>query len=70
MYNLTFFVRTWNNHFEYTLKKSVYLFMAALGLCCRGLAFPNCGKWGYPLAVMCGEPLLTAVSSLVAEQGL
>ena len=25
---------------------------------------------GYPLVVVCGEPLLIAVASLVAEQGL
>ena len=37
----------------------IYLFLAALGLCCFSPAFSNCGKW-----------LLFAVAALVTELGI
>ena len=46
----------------------IYLFMAALGLCCYALAFSSCGEWGLLVVVVCG--LLIAVASPVAEHGL
>ena len=49
-------------------KKLIYLFLAALGLCCCARAFPSCGEWGLLLVAACG--LLIAVVSLVAEHGL
>ena len=42
--------------------------MAALGLCCCARAFSSCGERGLLFIVVRG--LLTAVTSLVAEQGL
>ena len=47
---------------------SIYLFLAALGLCCCAWAFSSCGEWGLLFVVVRG--LLTAVASLVAERGL
>ena len=46
----------------------IYLFLAALGLCCCARAFSSCGELGLLYVVVCG--LLTAVASLVAEHGL
>ena len=46
----------------------IYLFLAALGLCCCTRASSSCGEWGLLFVVVLG--LLLAVASLVAEQGL
>ena len=46
----------------------IYLFLAALGLCCCMWALSSCGEQGLLFVVVCG--LLTVVASLVAEHGL
>ena len=46
----------------------IYLFLAALALCCCAPAFSSCGKRGLLLVAVRG--LLIAVASLVAEHGL
>ena len=48
--------------------KLIYLFLAALGLCCCMQAFSSCGEQGLLLVVVRG--LLIAVASLVVECGL
>ena len=46
----------------------IYLFMAALGLCCCMQSFSSCGDRGLPFIAVHG--LLIMVASLVAELGL
>ena len=46
----------------------IYLFLAALGLCCCARAFSSCGERGLLFVAVCG--LLIAVASLVAEHWL
>ena len=46
----------------------IYLFLAALGLCCCTWAFSSCGKRGLLFVAVRG--LLIVVASLVAEHGL
>ena len=46
----------------------IYLFLAALGLCCCAQAFSSCGEQGLLFIVVC--KLLMAVASRVAEHGL
>ena len=46
----------------------IYLFLAALGLCCCTRPFSSCGERGLLFVAVRG--LLTAVVSLVAEHGL
>ena len=46
----------------------IYLFLAALGLCCCAQAFSSCGEQGLLLVAVRG--LLVEVASLVAENGL
>ena len=46
----------------------IYLFLAALGLCCCVRAFSSCGERGLLFVAVRG--LLIAVASLVAEHGL
>ena len=46
----------------------IYLFLAALGLCCCSRAFSGCGERGLFFVAVCG--LLIVVASLVAEHGL
>ena len=46
----------------------MYLFLAALGLCCCTQAFSSCGERGLLFTVVRG--LLIVVASLVAEHGL
>ena len=46
----------------------IYLFLAALGLCCCAQAFSSCGEQGLLFIVV--RRLLTVVASLVAEHGL
>ena len=46
----------------------IYLFMAALGLCCCARAFSSCGERGLLFVAVHG--LLIAVASLVVEHGL
>ena len=48
--------------------KLIYLFLAALGLCCSARAFSSCGERG-PLFIAV-RGLLTVVASLVAEHRL
>ena len=53
-------------HFLFVL--FIYLFMAALGLCCCTWAFSSCREQGLLLVAL--RRLLIAVASLVAEHGL
>ena len=46
----------------------IYLFLAALGLCCWVWAFSSCGEQG--LLFVAVQGLLIVVASLVAEHGL
>ena len=46
----------------------IYLFLAALGLCCCAQAFSSCGERGLLFVAVRG--LLIEVASLVAEDGL
>ena len=46
----------------------IYLFMAALGVCCCVWAFSSCGERGLLFVAM--RRLLIAVASLVAEHRL
>ena len=46
----------------------IYLFLAALGLCCCVQAFSSCSEWGLLFVVVRG--LLIVVASFVAEHGL
>ena len=46
----------------------LFLFLAALGLCCCMRAFSSCGERGLLFVAVCR--LLIAVASLVAEHGL
>ena len=46
----------------------IYLFLAALGLCCCMRGFSSCGERGLLFVAVRG--LLSAVASLVAERGL
>ena len=46
----------------------IYLFLAALGLCCCTPAFFSCGEWGLLFVEVRG--LLIAVASLVVERRL
>ena len=46
----------------------IYLFSAALGLCCCARAFSSCSERG--LLFIAVHRLLIAVASLVAEHGL
>ena len=48
--------------------KFIYLFLAALGLCCCARAFSSCGERGLLFIAVRG--LLIAVASLVAEHRL
>ena len=50
------------------LKKFIYLFLAALGLCCCMWAFSSCGEQGLLFIAVRG--LLIVVASLAAEHGL
>ena len=50
------------------LKKFLFIYLAALGLCCCVRAFSSCGEQGLLFIAVRG--LLTAVASLVAEHGL
>ena len=43
----------------------IYLFLAALGLCCCARAFSSCGELGVVV-----RGLLIVMASLVAEHGL
>ena len=55
----------------FKLKKKIYfiyLFLAALGLCCCTQAFSSCGEWGLLFIVVRG--LLIVVSSLIVEHRL
>ena len=46
----------------------IYLFLAALGLCCCSWAFSSCGEWGLIFSVV--HRLLMVVASLVEKQRL
>ena len=48
--------------------KFIYLFLAALGLCCCARAFSRCSERGLLFVVVRG--LLIVVAFLVAEHGL
>ena len=48
--------------------KFIYIFIAALGLCCCTWAFSSCGEQGLLFVAVRG--LLIVVASLVAEHGL
>ena len=65
-----FFLCQFEKHYltSFLKKLFIYLFMAALGLCCCEQAFSTCGEWGLLFIAVHG--LLIAVASLVAEHGL
>ena len=46
----------------------LFIYLAALGLCCCAWAFSSCGERGLLFVAVRG--LLVAVASLVAEHGL
>ena len=46
----------------------IFLFLAALGLCCCGQAFCSCGERGILFIAVHG--LLIAVASLIVEHGV
>ena len=50
------------------LNKLIYLFLAALGLCCWARSFSSCSERGLLFVAVLG--LLIVVASLVAEHGL
>ena len=52
----------------FLFNKFIYLFLAALGLCCCVRAFSSCGERGLLFVAVRG--LLIAVASLVVENGL
>ena len=54
--------------FIYKFIYFIYLFLAAVGLCCCVWAFSSCGERG--LLIVAVRGLLMAVASLVAEHGL
>ena len=54
--------------FVFLINLFIYLFLAALGLCCCAQAFSSCGEQGLLFIAVRG--LLIAVASLVAEHGL
>ena len=57
-----------SNLFIYLINLFIYLFiyLAALGLCCCTRAFSSCGKWGPPFVLR----LLISVASLAVEHRL
>ena len=50
------------------LYNCIYLFLAALGLCCFVWAFSNCSRQGLLFVVVRG--LLVPMASLVVERGI
>ena len=54
--------------FFFNINLLIYLFLAALGLCCCVRAFSNCTERGLLFTAVHG--LVVAVGSLVAEHGL
>ena len=56
------------NKILFFLNLFIYLFLAALGLCCCARAFSICGERGLLFVTVCR--FLVAVASLVAEHGL
>ena len=54
--------------FFFLINLFIYLFLAALSLCCRVWAFSSCGELGLLFVAVHG--LLIAVASLAAEHGL
>ena len=65
---LHLFLRSFFNDLLTTFR-SIYLSIAALGLCCCVRVFSSCWGWGGLLsAALCR--LLIVVASLVAEKGL
>ena len=63
--SVSLFLFCFYNKFIYLF---IYLFLAALGLCCCTWAFSSYVQQGLLFVVVCG--LLIAVASLVAEHGL
>ena len=51
--------------FFFLINLFIYLFLAALGLCCCTQAFSSCSEWGLLFVAVCR--LLIVVASLVAE---
>ena len=64
---LLFFVLAQADAASFFLLCFIYLFSAALGLCCCTRAFYSCGSRGHYLVAVYG---LLAVASLVVEHGL
>ena len=54
--------------FFFLINLFIYLFLAALGLCCCPWSFSSCGERGLLFVAVRG--LLIAVVSLVVEHGL
>ena len=63
-----FFCPFFKNNFFKKYIYFIYLFLAALGLCCCTRAFSSCSEWG--LLFIEVHELLIVVASLVAEHGL
>ena len=57
-----------NQDRAFFFNKFIYLFLAALGLCCCAQAFSSCGERGLLFVAVRG--LLAAVASLAAEHRL
>ena len=55
-------------NFIYLFLIILFIYLAALGLCCYARAFSSCGERGLLFGAVRG--LLIAVASLVAEHGL
>ena len=55
-------------HFTSFFNTFIYLFLAALGLCCCTWPFSSCGEWGLLFVALRG--LLITAASLVVEHGL
>ena len=68
--NKQFYNNSWRFQYPAFLKinLSIYLFIAALGLCCCAQAFFSRGKQG--LLFVAVHRFLIAVASLVADHGL
>ena len=61
---MVFFFNVFKNKFNYF----IYIFLAAMGLCCCARAFSSGGERGLLFVAVHG--LLIAVASLVVEHGL
>ena len=68
IFYLFYFFTSFFFFFFFLFFNFIYLFLAALGLCCCERAFSSCGERGLLFVVVHG--LLVAVASLVVEHGI